>query len=191
MKFNSDDERFFLAFVLVANEAASRSEITLAKIADKLHISRQAMHQSHYRSIDELIRNLHYFIDQKPHQMVKKFIKNAHQYRLNDIIQFFGNQVLPLLYEKRHYLKVLYGRVADPAWRSFIIDHYVTLIEPFFDKSTQKVGLSANFMAQLLVSEALAIIANWMRQPEPENPVTFSQKFNYLMENHTKALIDI
>ncbi|WP_239646808.1 hypothetical protein [Oenococcus oeni] len=68
---------------------------------------------------------------------------------------------------------------------------YIDILEPYFKGSETKTGLSVEFMMQLAVTQTLTIIANWMNQPKPENPATFSKKFIFLMTHSINDLISI
>ena len=191
MQCNEIDERIFTAFVLVIKESSSYSKITLTSVANKLGMSRQALYKTHYQSIDELVIALHYFIDQNPQMKLKKFLSQQAAYQHTDLIHFFAEEILPDLYSKRQYLQILYKGIACPPWTRFIMKSYIDILEPYFKGSEAKTGLSVEFMMQLAITQTLTIIANWMNQPKPENPATFSKKFIFLMTHSINDLISI
>lgn len=190
MKFEKIDEQIFIAFTLVASESRYHSEITLSQLASKVGITRQAIHKSHYKNIDEVIRGLHFFIDQKPNSKLKKFVLNCEGRQKTSLVKFFAAEILPDLYDKRQYLKVLYGGVADPSWTVFIVQSYVDILVPYFKNSKDSLDLDATFIAKLVVTQVMAIISNWITQEEPEIPSVFAKKFTFLINYSIGDLID-
>lgn len=181
LNFSKKDERIFRAFCLVAQESSKHSEISIPKIAQKLDISRQAFHYSYYKNIDELINSLHYYIDQDAKKIFKNHIlKNSISFK--ELIDFFAYEIIPELYDKREYIGVLYGGIADPGWIPFIHKTYMTCIS-FYNYKEE-------FNVHIFISEAISIVSSWMLQETIESPITFSNKFVFFMTHSPLEIVE-
>lgn len=189
MKFTSTDERVFNAFCLVANESEFRSDITMAKIAQKMGISKQAINKYYYKNVNEIINALHYYVDQEVNDKIQNFINNKSNKK--NLISFLAAEILPLLYKNREYLYVLYGEVADASWFKFIKMTYSPIIEPYIANFIDCIDIDSQFLASIIIKQVIAIIGEWLSSPLPENPLTFQKKFIYLMLHSTSELIDM
>lgn len=185
MKFAQSDERIFDAFCIVASESTYRTDITMTKIAEKMGISKQALHKSYYKNVNEIICALHYYVDQEPLEKLKNFDKNNSK----DLINFFAYDILPLLYKKRDYFQVIYGHIADPSWTKFIKDNYSTILFSYLDNTEKRFQINSEVIAHIVIRQVLSVLAAWLTSPSPENPLIFSKKFIYLMTHSTYNLL--
>ncbi|MGM9886630.1 MAG: TetR/AcrR family transcriptional regulator [Lactococcus sp.] len=182
--FTERDKRAFSAFCLVAEESTYRTDISMSKIAAKMGISRQALGKNYFRNVNEIIYFLHVYIDQTIQPQFKHFVAS----KRTDLPLFMAKELLPLLYDKREYLHVLYGSVADPSWNAYLENTYTDILEPYFSTTA---GIEARFLAQAVTRQILTIIGMWMADEIPEHPLTFSDKFLYLMNHSVNDLVSI
>lgn len=66
---------------------------------------------------------------------------------------FLSHEILPLLYEKRDWLQILYGTILDPKWGKFLERKYAPLIEKYLDNIEKEYIISNSFLALLVVKE--------------------------------------
>lgn len=187
MKFFEYDLRVFLALCAVADESKHHSDITLVKVANKLGTSKQALSQTYFKNINEIIRALHIFVNQEVKEKIQTFISSNNN--KHDLIHFFAINILPLLYAKRDYLQALYGGVVDPSWPNYIENQYSEILLPYFSKSEELLGLTPEFVAKYVIGQVMAIINSWLCSPSPKNPIVFSKHFLFLFKHSTYDLL--
>lgn len=186
MIFTKYDLKIFSAFCKIAQTSSSANQITIPKIAKELGISRQAVYKSHYKNIDEIIHALHLYIEE---DIQTDFKTAAHETNKSfDIIYFISYDILPKLYQKREYLKVLYGTTVDPSWHNFLTERYTKLIQNILNLEHKKISEE---YTEFIVAQSLAIIGVWMRSEEIELPIYFSKKFHFLMKNSISDILKI
>lgn len=76
MIFTEFDIKIFNSLCGLVDEDNDCSNVTIANIADDLGITRQAIYKTYYKNVDEIVRAMHFFIDQD--------IKESLTYLLND-----------------------------------------------------------------------------------------------------------
>ncbi|GAO99179.1 TetR/AcrR family transcriptional regulator [Fructobacillus ficulneus] len=182
-------ERIFHAYLQVARHADNPKDISLAKIAEVLGVSRQAIYKNHFQNINELTQSLHYYVDNKPFQAMKRFVKHQESYDLPELLNFFAEEIIPNLYEKHDFLGVFYSHVADPAWRPYLNKQYVDLLMPYYEGADGNVhGLTSKTLAELTINSVMAAISVWLTEDEPVPPEVFSERFLFLF---THSLVDL
>jgi hypothetical protein len=184
MQFTQYDKRIFLAFCAVANESDCRSEVTMAKIAAKIDITRQGIRKYGYANVDEIINALRFYVTQEIQTEFQTFL--AHN--KSNFIPFFATRILPLIYEKRDYFKVLHGPVADAAYIYFAKDIYIPIFESCLALPKEFENDSEIF-ADVLIRRITSTITAWLMSPNPENPITFQEKFLFLMSHSASEFV--
>ncbi|UQS84135.1 TetR/AcrR family transcriptional regulator C-terminal domain-containing protein [Bombilactobacillus thymidiniphilus] len=154
------------------------------KIATKLQISRQALYQSHFHNINELLNVLHFYIDQDIKKSIKKIISN-NTYNSSEFVVQLSQKIVPMLYEKRLFLYILYCKEADPSWISFIEKQYSSILEPILRQKQihKNIQISTSMQSKVIIHQFLGIISAWMSTDSPECPESFAPKFEYLLRH--------
>lgn len=177
-------ERIFYAYLQVARCAESQKDISLAKIAEKLGVSRQAIFKNHFQNIPELTQSLHYYVDNKPYQLIKSFVDQQEGFRFHELMDFFAKTVIPALYEKHEFLGIFYSEVSDPSWAPYLNQRYVKILASYFDNAAgNQHGLSSTTLSTLLISQVMATLSIWLTKENPETPDVFAERFIYLFSH--------
>lgn len=185
-------ERIFYAYLKVARVAESTKDISLAKIAEELGVSRQAIYKNHFQNIEELTQSLHYYVDNKPYQQLKCFAFHDKNRSFKELLNFFAQNVIPSLYEKHEFLGVFYSKVADPAWRPYLNQQYIDMLIPYFDGANgNQHELTSKTLAELTINQVMAAISIWLTQEEPVKPDIFAKRFIYLFSNSILDLAEM
>lgn len=163
------------AFFQLAKENPSQN-ITLDMIAKKVKMRRESIYKYHFDNKGEMIDMIRHLVDEEIYSEFKKYIsKNKF-----NISTFLEEVILPTLYEKRDWLKVLFQTNLDSDWQRFLIGRYCPLIENYLNKMGKKEILSNNFLARLVVKKFLNIVATWLTEEHPEPVSLFKEKFVYI-----------
>ncbi|MDR2976622.1 MAG: hypothetical protein LBV19_04855 [Streptococcaceae bacterium] len=186
MKFSRKDILVMDAFCLVAKESKYRTDISMTKIAEKLGISRQALVKTYFKNVNEIIGSLHYFVDQEIRELISDLATDNIEKFLDD----FAYQALPVIYEKRDYLSVLYGNVADPGWYGFLENTYFEILSPYFGTTSRKNDVLSGFLTRMAIRQIICILSSWLTSPNPESPLLFSKKFIYLTTHSVYDLME-
>ena len=94
-------ENIINAFFSLASKHPSSTHFTLTQIAKEAGISRQSIYQNHFNNYDELIQYIHEMIDADIHSHIEQDLTTK------DPITLFGDNIIPLLYSKRTWLRCL------------------------------------------------------------------------------------
>lgn len=68
--------------------------ITMSDIAAEAHISRQAIYQKHFKTIDEIIDEIHQIIYQNTYSILSKFDPSH-----STLNEYIAHKLLPKLYQ--------------------------------------------------------------------------------------------
>lgn len=180
--------RIIDAFFLLAQESECAQNITMQQIAEKAGIRRQNIYKNHFHGIEDIIHTVHLIIDNNCKNLMKTFVNN----NSNDLSIFLADEMLPLLYSKRAWLKNLYNTSLDPDWLPFLHEQYKPLVKVYLDNNIDEIcsrlKLSPEFIYKLIVGNTLVIISCWLTSDNPEPPSLFKYKFLQLF---SLALDDI
>ncbi|GAB2024440.1 hypothetical protein OfM1_05110 [Lactovum odontotermitis] len=169
------------AFFLLAQEVADPQKITMQMIADRAGITRQNIYAKHFDSIEEMIQKIHILIDSQCMEKMEEFFEaNRH-----DLVDYFADEVLPILYERRAELRVLYRTNLDRRWSLFLEKQYAPMIEAYLRKSGKVVEVSYKFLSRLIVGQVMTLIACWLVEDNPLQPTLFKEEFVTLLSVST------
>jgi predicted DNA-binding protein YlxM (UPF0122 family) len=174
------------AFFVIAKENPDITEISMQMLADKVGIRRQSIYEKHFRSVDDIITLIHKMVDEDIENKIQGFLDKKGK----DPMTFFAKEILPLLYEKREWLKVLYSSALDPSWVIYLQKKYRPLIKAYLKPHLSSSGISEDFICNLLVEKVLAIVSTWLTSDAPDPASLFEEKFLYLMKTSISDLID-
>ena len=132
----SDRQRQIIdAFFLVVEEGSEPKKITVDMIAKKAGISRQSIYDKHFSNIGEIIDKIHALVSEECEVRMQKFFSDGYRDYNDDFFKFFEQEILPLLYEKRDWLKILYSKVLDSSWADYAHKVYTPYIELYIKKT--------------------------------------------------------
>ena len=175
-------------FKLAVKNRLEAKNITLSDVAKEAGISRQAIYQKHFSSVDDIVNEIHNLIDNDIYKEFSKVLKNNNS--RNDIYELIAHSLLPLLYEKRVWLHVLYHTSADASWREFLVKKYSSLIvQNFSDKIDNNSPMSDYQIIDIICEYIVAIISIWLSEEFPEPPSKFAKKFLELVRNSSSDLV--
>lgn len=142
-------ENIINAFFSLASKHPSSTHFTLTQIAKEAGISRQSIYQNHFNNYDELIQYIHEMIDADIHSHIEQDLTTK------DPITLFGDNIIPLLYSKRTWLRCLYTTEADPSWRSFLQITYGKWIKENMSPTKVDLQMPKPFLQELFSSISL------------------------------------
>nr|BAM73615.1 putative transcriptional regulator [Lactococcus lactis] len=169
--------RIIDAFFLLAEKSDCAHKITMQQIAEKAGITRQNIYKNHFHGVDDIIRTVHLMIDSDCKNLMKKFVSNNSE----NLSTFLADEILPILYSRRAWLKNLYDTSLDPDWLPFLHEQYKPLVKLYLrndiDKICSKLEISPDFVCDLIIGNTLVIISCWITSNIPEPPTLFKYKF--------------
>ena len=180
-----NQQRVIDTFFLIAKETPDVNKISLQMIASRLGIRRESIYKYCFRTPDEILERAHYLIDKKIEEKVTEVVSGKH----NDFAIFLSHEILPLLYEKKDWLQILYNTCLDPKWGKFLEKKYAPLIERYLDNIGKEYIIPNNFLALLVVKEFFAIVSTWLKDPNPEPTSLFQKKFLQVFNSSPNELL--
>lgn len=108
-------EKILEAFFELAMENPQKSHFSLAEIAQKAGISRQAIYKRHFNGNYEILDYIHKELDAEFQLIFQGYDKKVYP----DPFVFFAEVVIPILYTHRRQISCLFKTAADPYWRDF------------------------------------------------------------------------
>lgn len=174
------------AFFQVAYDNPDK-KITVEMISRYAGMTRENIYHNHFKGIKEIIEKIHFLLDIELSNKFKKLVKSEEP----DILEFFCKDLLQFFYEKKDWLKVLYGTTVDPSWQNFIQERYSPYIEEYLDKFGKDNLISNYFLAQVIVQEFVSIISIWITDKQPEPPSLFIRKFIFIINQSPVDLLRV
>ncbi|WP_347104347.1 TetR/AcrR family transcriptional regulator [Streptococcus anginosus] len=166
-------EKILEAFFELTMENPQKSHFSLAEIAQKAGISRQAIYKRHFNGNYEILDYIHKELDDEFQLIFQGYDKKVYP----DPFVFFAEVVIPILYTHRRQISCLFKTAADPYWRDFLRNTYGQWIEQHITIDYQKLNIPKEKASQVLVGGILIFIEIWITQPEPTPPEQFSETF--------------
>jgi len=172
---SENQEKIIEAFLMLARENPNE-KITVQMIADRADLHRSTIYKYHFSNIEDIIRHIRQILD-------KELVESFHQVLEKDItddsalLDFIANTLLPSLYHRRTWLKVLYTTDVDPTFERYLLKSYSPLVEDYLNKLEKETVIGSHFAAQVVVREMLALISTWLTDDEPEPLSLFKKKF--------------
>jgi len=189
MEFFESDIRIFHAFIKVAKKNKSFSDISIKSISEELGMSRQAMYQSHFKSIEEILNSLYFYVDKGIQKNITNILNKV--YTRSDFIHEIVYSILPLIYEKREFFQILYSEKIESTWSHFMEHRYSDLLLPIFrDKYFNGEIISAEIQSRIIIHEFIGLISIWMNEEEPSSPEKFAPVVIYAMNKSAKDMIN-
>ncbi|ETD05615.1 TetR/AcrR family transcriptional regulator [Lactococcus formosensis] len=180
------------AFFVLTNESTSLHDITMQLIADKAGIRRQNIYKNHFNGIQDIIKTVHLLIDRDCKSKIKSFIISENN---QELPTFIAEEILPLLYARRDWLKPLYNSSIDPDWIPFLREQYYPLIKMYYGNKIENISSSLNicpeFLYKLVIDNILSIISGWITSDFPDPPSIFRDKFIRLSSLSLDDLLNI
>ncbi len=166
-------EKILEAFFELAMEHPNKMHFSLAEIAKKAGISRQAIYKRHFNGNHEILDYIHKELDAEFRMIFQTYDKKVYP----DPFVFFAEVVIPILYTHRKQISCLFTTAADPYWREFLRNTYGQWIEQHITIDYQTLNIPKEKAAQVLVRGILIFIEIWITQPEPTPPEQFAETF--------------
>lgn len=164
------------AFLNLASNSQNQ-KITVDMIAKKMGMSRENIYHNHFKGIKDIIERIHFLTDAEIFCKFQSYVDTDS----SNISSFLSKQLLPNLYEKKEWLKILYGTNVDPNWINFIESRYIPLVNRYLDSIDKKDIIPNALLSQIIVKEVIAIISVWLTDDEPEPPEVFIKKFLHVI----------
>ena len=160
------------SLITLAKKNPQRSSFTMTEIAAEAGISRQAIYQKHFNNFEDIIEYIHEETNQHIFNVFNKYSPNND----GDPISFLADYILPLIYEKKEIINILYTTQVDPCWREFLRETYSkwVLKSVHYNK---KFGFSDQDIAHIITTMAISFIEVWIRKENPIPPKEFRETF--------------
>lgn len=160
-------------------------KITVEMISKQAGMTRENIYHNHFRGTKEIIEKIHDIIDRDICFKFQNFIDSDD----TNIGDFLSQVMIPSLYQKKEWLKVLYGTNIDPLWPDFLQSRYAPLVEAHLDKIGKNDLISNFFLSQIIVKEFIAIVSVWLTDNNPEPPSLFKEKFIHILQQSPLELL--
>lgn len=177
-------ENIINAFFKVITKKDARN-VTMSDIAAEAQISRQAIYQKHFRTIDEIIDEIHQIIYRDIYSALNKFDPSCTTFN-----EYIANELLTRLYLHRDWLKLLHSSNIDPNWQYFISQQYLPIISPHLKKISSQLKISEEYIAMFIVKYYISIISSWLTQDLPIPPERFKKYFLQLVHTPISDYLD-
>lgn len=172
-------EMIINAVMRLALQNKQRSHLTLTEIANEAGISRQAIYQKHFNSVDDIFDYIHATIDE---QILQVFQQKVLCLPPAELYHGIAVHILPLIYHHREWLRVLYSTNIDLKWRHYLYERYASVTSEYLAKHPPlNTPFSQTMTVKLLTDHLITIISIWLSDEIPLHPTKFSPIFLELM----------
>ncbi|GBG96238.1 transcription regulator [Lactococcus termiticola] len=174
------------AFFMLVDEVDEPRKISMEMIAGRVGIRRQSIYEKHFSSVSDLMTTIFELVSSPCELKIQAYFAGD---KSQDFFDFFAQEILPLLYEKRDWLKLLYSKVIAASWSDFAQRTYLPYVEAYLKDFPNETGLSDRFRSDLLVRQVIAIVASWLTSEKVEPASLFAPRFLDLLGKSSLDLI--
>jgi AcrR family transcriptional regulator len=178
-------EKIINAFFRCANKYPDVHHFTISEIAEEAGVSRQAIQRKHYKTVEELILDIR-------SQICCQIQEQLSSYHSSDEVSpycFLALHVLPIIYTRRDWIKVLCTTCMDPHWVQTLEKQYQEWFSPFIINNITQTGFSPQFVKSFIAKEVLGIWSCWLSEDLPAPPISFQKNFLLLTSSSEKLFI--
>lgn len=162
------------ALFSLAQENPDWSHFTIQDVAKEAGISRQAIYQKHYASVEDIINDIHVQIATEARN---KLFSSPPTIGVSPY-QAVADELLPVLYEHRDWLRVIYNSpYLSSGWFRYLSESYREWMLPFIEKRAKELNLKEEILLQLTINQIYSLIVVWLKQPFPLHPDRFKEIF--------------
>lgn len=181
-------ENIINAVFRIASRNPKKNRLSLAEIAEEVGISRQAIYSKHFSNVNDIFTEIHNIIDNEIFHEFKKALDNHPEESIYNII---AEVLLPKIYDKKEWIRILYNTAIDAEWRDFLMEKYVRICYNYFSDKHLNYGGRLNLLniVRNICEYILSIIAGWISEEFPVLPNIFAEEFLNLMNSSPASLI--
>ncbi len=172
------------ALLDLALENPSRSDFSMAEIAARAGISRQAIYQKHFRNSNEIVKYLREMTNDEVYAVFQKYDCVSSQ----NPFYYFADNILPLFYENQKLLRCFFTTSIDPAWRNYIMEIYLKWGADNYRTKHSEFHLSSAAVTRMIIESTISIVEAWICQEDPVPTEIFRTDFLRLVNT---PLIDL
>lgn len=178
-------ENIIDAFFRLAEKNPTLSQITIAQVAEEANISKQTIYRKHYSSTQDIISDMHRLVDE---QILKELTHHPIT-KGTSPFKIISEVALPIVYEHRNWLKVLYNTSIDGAWMNFLTDNLNEWALLALQGAGQRVGIPQEMLCKIVIKHSTTIISEWISEELPIHPTTFSKIYLNLVQLSLNDLV--
>ncbi|WP_049507291.1 TetR/AcrR family transcriptional regulator [Streptococcus anginosus] len=182
-----NQQKILDAFYDLAMQNPNEANLSMSDLAKKAGISRQAIYKHHFNSVDDIIKSIHESIDKPIYEMFLEYDTLENK----DPFLFIADNIFPILYENRKWLKMLYSSSTDPYWTNYLKKIYTKWALENIKPNQSLIDLPDDFIISLLVHYVIANIEVWITQENPLPPQVFKEKFLTLVHSSLDQYISL
>ncbi len=184
-------ENILNAVLRLLSQGININDLTLTTIATEARISRQAIYNKHFSNVDEIFQEIKEGIDKSIYEDFELAL--IQQQETVDIYEIIANTLLPNIYAKRDWIRVMYYSSSNFLWKNYLKEKYVHLILKYY--SNQLINHSKYFTDKQMLNIAcdyiISVISEWLLDDIPLLPNQFKKEFLLLMNCSPCNMINI
>lgn len=181
-------ESIINAVFRIASKNPDKSKLTMTEIAKEAGMSRQAIYQKHFSSVDEIFDDIHTSMTEEVFKTFKRSIADP---SIHSIYEAVARDVIPKVYQKRIQARILYHTSIDRNVFNFLEESYLQLLlEADNIHIINNSPLMTPSMIKIVINYIFALVGEWVAEDFPEPPEVFAKTFLTLMETAPKGLVD-
>ncbi|EHI74757.1 TetR family transcriptional regulator [Streptococcus criceti] len=181
-------ESIINAVFRIASKNPDKSKLTMTEIAKEAGMSRQAIYQKHFSSVDEIFDYIHTSMTEEVFKTFKRSIADP---SIHSIYEAVARDVIPKVYQKRIQARILYHTSIDRNVFNFLEESYLQLLlEADNIHIINNSPLMTPSMIKIVINYIFALVGEWVAEDFPEPPEVFAKTFLTLMQTAPKDLID-
>lgn len=172
---NRSDTRNLIinSLLRLAQRSPDKPKFTLTEIAIEAKISRQAIYQKHYRNVDDIIQDIYQQIATE----ARVTMVSTPPERGISPFQRIVDDIVPVLYEHREWMKIIYNSSLHLSWATHVESFYRPWLCQYIQNSSSNLNIDKDILLQLLMGQITNLMVAWMSQPVPLSPIAFKQEF--------------
>jgi len=166
------------AYFRILQEDSSWKKVTFAMVAEKAGMRRESIYRYHFSNIEEIKERIYYLIDAEIEEISKDFFMDKN----GNLNIFLTQKLLPLLFSKKDWLKVIYKTTMSAEWNEFLREKYSPLLESYLNRLEKKEVIPNSFLVLIIIKQIIAILSTWLMDDNPEPVSLFQEKLISILQ---------
>ncbi|MBM7635660.1 TetR/AcrR family transcriptional regulator [Streptococcus saliviloxodontae] len=179
------------ATLRLLSNGTKANDLTLTNIAKEAHLSRQAIYNKHFSNVESIFQEIRNGVDESIFDTFE--IALAEQKYTKNIYEIIADSLIPNIYHKRDWIKIMYSSSDFFNWKEYLKGRYIHLILSQYSNQimTKSTYFSDEQMVGMTCDYIMSILSEWLSDDFPILPKEFKKEFLTIMTNSPFELINV
>jgi hypothetical protein len=186
---NGTELKIMEAYIRASRKNAKENELSISAVAKEAGLSRETIYHKYFPGgLVEFQDAINITICREIEEALLDYSFNSNEGK-EDILFFLNKKILPLLYKRQDWLKVMFSTGFNAKWNAHLLRTFSPIVKRYLDRKGKEGSIPNFYLSQLIVREFIAVISTWITDDNAEPPVVFREKFLYILQSSIYDLL--